>query len=75
MKPHSGRGNLTAAQARFNYSRARMTIENSFGRLKGRLRCLKKRLEVVVEFACTVIAACVILHNICEISRETYDDR
>jgi hypothetical protein len=28
-----------------------------------------------VEFACTVIDACVILHNICEISRETYDDR
>lgn len=77
MKPYSGRGNLTAAQVRFNYrlSRARMTIENSFGRLKGRWRCLQKRLEVDVEFACTVIASCVVLHNICEISRETYDDR
>ena len=32
-------------------------------------------MEVDVEFACTVIDACVILHNICEISRETYDDR
>jgi len=52
-----------------------MTIENSFGRLKGRWRCLRKRLEVDVEFACTVIASCVILHNICEISRETYNDR
>ena len=77
MKSYSGRGNLTAAQTRFNYrlSRARMTIENSLGRLKGRWRCLQKRLDVDVEFACTVIAACVILHNICEISRETSDDR
>jgi hypothetical protein len=62
---------MTAAQVRFNYrlSLARMTIETSFRRLKGRWRCLQKRLEVDVEFACIVIAACVILHNICEISR------
>jgi hypothetical protein len=51
-----------------------MTLDNSLGRLKGRWRCLQKRLEVDVEFECIVIAACVILHNICEISRETYDD-
>lgn len=36
---------------------------------------MQKRLEVDVEFACTVIPACAILHNICEISRERYDDR
>jgi hypothetical protein len=59
----------------YRLSRARMTIDNSLGRLKGRWRCLQKRLKVDVEFACTVISACVILHNICEISRETYDDR
>ena len=26
-----------------------------------------------VEFACTVIAACVIFHNICELNHERYD--
>ena len=46
-----------------------MTIENSFGRLKGRWRCLLKRLDVEVTFAYTV---CVILHNICEIHHERY---
>jgi hypothetical protein len=46
MKPYSGRGNLTAAQVRFNYrlSRARMTIENSFGRLKGKMALFAKGL-------------------------------
>ena len=51
-----------------------MAIENSFGRLKGRWRSLQKRLDVDVEFACTVIAACVIFHNICELNHERYDE-
>lgn len=74
MKPFSNRANLQRLQHDFNYrlSRARMTIENSFGRLKGRWKCLSKRLDVDVKFACTVIATCVVLHNICELSNELY---
>ena len=38
LKPYTNRANLTAAQRVFNYrlSRARVTIESTFGRLKGR---------------------------------------
>jgi len=51
-----------------------MTIENSFGRLKGRWRCLQRRLDVDIEFACTAIAACVVLHNMCELHNELFND-
>ncbi|XP_046544977.1 protein ANTAGONIST OF LIKE HETEROCHROMATIN PROTEIN 1-like [Haliotis rubra] len=76
LKPYTGRANLTPAQSTFNYrlSRARMTIENAFGRLKGRWRCLQKRMDVDVEFACTVITCCVVLHNICESVRDLYKE-
>ena len=74
LKPYTNRSNLTQTQSTFNYrlGRARMTIENSFGRLKGRWRCLQKRLDVEVEFACTLIGACVVLHNYCEYEKEDY---
>ena len=50
-----------------------MTIENTFGRLKGRWRKLHKRLVVNVGFACSVVAACVVLHNDCEMRQELYE--
>ncbi|XP_067667653.1 putative nuclease HARBI1 [Haliotis asinina] len=76
LKPFPNRGALSSSQRVFNsrLSSARRTIENSFGRLKGRWRCLQKRLDVGVEFSCTVIAECVVLHNICEIHNHRFDD-
>ena len=41
-------------------------MENCFGRLKGRWRCLLKRLDFKLESVTSVVAACVTLHNICE---------
>ena len=63
INPHT-----TSEQRLFNYrqSRARMVVENAFGRLKGQWRCLLKRLDVQVNNAATVVGACVVLHNICE---------
>ncbi|XP_046405087.1 putative nuclease HARBI1 [Ischnura elegans] len=58
----------------FNYrlSRARMVVENAFGRLKGRWRVLLKASEVDVARLVEVINTCCILHNICEENREVF---
>jgi hypothetical protein len=76
MKPYSDNGRLTAKQFRFNYrlSRARMVVECAFGRLKGRLRSLLKCNDTDIKFLPTYIAACCVLHNICEIHKDTFND-
>ena len=68
MKPYAINPHTTAEQQNFNYhqSRTRMVVENAFGRLKGRWRCLLKRLDMQVDNAKTAVGACVVLHNICE---------
>lgn len=47
MKPYTENENTPQDQKMFNYrqSRARMVVENVFGRLNGRWRCLLKRLD------------------------------
>ena len=74
MKGYAETGALTRSQRHFNYrqSRARMVVENAFGRLKGRWRCLLKRMDYYkIEHIVSVVAACVILHNICEVQGDT----
>lgn len=75
MKPCAV-NNITPAQATFNHrlSRARMTVERAFGRLKGRWRCLLKRYDGHVSKINTIVAACCVLHNFCEDHREEYED-
>ena len=68
-------GTTNREQETFNYrlSQARMVIENAYGRLKGRWRCLLKRLDVDVNNVPHVVAACCTLHNICEVHGEEFD--
>lgn len=51
MKPFINTGTLSTEQRQFNYrlSKARVVVEHAFGCLKGRWRCLHKKLSVHVE--------------------------
>ncbi|XP_078594731.1 uncharacterized protein LOC144872428 [Branchiostoma floridae x Branchiostoma japonicum] len=72
MKPYPDNGALTREKFDFNYrqSRARMTVECAFGRLKGRWRCLTKRLDVLLDNVPDIVGACCVLHNICEVHKD-----
>ena len=76
MKAYSDTGRLSPQQSTFNYrlSRARNVVENAFGRLKGRWRCLAKRNDCALEFVKVQVAACCTLHNICEVHGVGYRD-
>ncbi|CAB5124125.1 unnamed protein product [Rhizophagus irregularis] len=66
-----GRG-LIQKQTYFNrkHSQIRIKVEQAFGLLKGRWRCLLHSLEVSFEIIPHIITTCCILHNICEERRD-----
>lgn len=72
LKPYTG--TLTRSEESFNcnLSSARVCIENAFGRLKGRWRCLAKRADISISIVPKVVVACAILHNFCEKQKEHY---
>ena len=69
-------GGTTEAEQFFGFrlSSARMVIECAFGRLKARWGCLKGVLDVDLEFVPTLIYACFILHNYCELNHQNLDN-
>ena len=72
MKPFPHNTYLSRQQKKFNQqlSRARVVVENAFGRLKGRWRCLLKKNESNTSNMPKIISCCVVLHNICEMFGE-----
>ena len=68
MKPYLETPSSTQEERAYNYyqSRARMVVENAFGRLKGRWRCLMKRFDCDLTNVPNVVLSCVVLHNMCE---------
>ena len=68
MKPYLETTNSSDKDHNFNYrqSRARMVVENAFGRLKGRWRCLLKRIDANLSNVPNMVSSCVVLHNVCE---------
>ena len=51
-----------------------LLLQHAYGRLKGRWRCLLKRNDVLVCDLPKLVAACCVLHNMCEIHGETFDE-
>ena len=76
MKAFPDNGRLSSQQKMFNYrlSRARVVVEHAYGRLKGRWRCLLKRLDINVKDVSELVAACCTLHNVCEVHGDTFDE-
>lgn len=76
MKGYPEHLGMPVAQKTFNYrlSRARMVVENAFGRLKGRWRCLMKRNDCEVNHVIAITSACVVLHNFCEIFDDDFQE-
>ena len=65
MKPFSRR-NLTDEVLIFNYrlSRARRVVENAFGIMANRYRCLLTTMQQTPDTVVKIVLACVIMHNL-----------
>ncbi|XP_062516381.1 uncharacterized protein LOC134191776 [Corticium candelabrum] len=76
LKPFPHNDHLTDEKKNFNYriSKARIVVENAFGRLKARWRRLMKKNDMQIRHVQHVIAACCVLHNVCEIHGDSFDD-
>ena len=51
-----------------------MVCENAFGRLKGRWRLLTKRNDGDIRSVPTIVTACCVLPNLCEMNREACEE-
>ncbi len=75
-KPFAMSSSLTDQQKTFNYMicRGRVIMEIAFGQLKARWRRLLKQNDMYIENIPNIIAACCVLHNICEIHDDTFNE-
>ena len=58
----------------YKLSHARIVVECAFGHLKERWKCLLKGNDCDVAFFPTLVNACCVLHNLCEIHGDRFQD-
>ena len=75
MKEYAN-GRSTAQEQYFGYKlcSARNEIECAFGRLKARFSSLRREMDINLIDLPTVIYACFVLHNFCEVNKESIPD-
>jgi len=76
MKPFAFNTALTNQQKVFNYnlSKARIVVENAFGRLKAKWHRLTKCNDMNVSNVPHIVTAFCILHNVCELFGDEIPD-
>ena len=74
--PYPQSATLTRDQSRFNkaMNKSRVVVEQAFGKLKCRWRCLLKVLEDGTRKVPLTILACCILHNICLLRADEFQN-
>ncbi|XP_051167341.1 putative nuclease HARBI1 [Leptopilina boulardi] len=76
LVPYRYYGNMSQEQKHFNkkLSQSRVKIENVFGLLKVRFRQLQKLDFLTVKKMSQFIMACYVLHNLCILNEDEWDD-
>ena len=74
VRPYSSNLNLSDTEKSSNkhLSLAGVTVKRAFGVLKGRWRCLLKRLDNDLESVSSIIITCCVLYNICQQNYDNY---
>ncbi|KAF4117943.1 uncharacterized protein LOC131554056 [Onychostoma macrolepis] len=77
LKSFPESGALSEAQRAFNrrLERARGVVDEAFLRLRARWQCLLKRNDCRMDVVPTMILACCVLHNVCEVHGDEFDER
>ena len=76
IKPFPFSSSLSRQHKNCNYriSRGRVVVEMAFGRLKVCWRRLYKKIDMHINNVPNVVLACCILHNICEIHGDEFNE-
>lgn len=76
MTPYRDNGHLTLHEKHYKrlLSANRVTIERSFGLLKGRFKRLQYLVTADVETALKIVVACCVFHNICILNSDSIEE-